>query len=168
MTKLRGVLLSVCWMAVGYDVAAAAGAPEMKTAEAVKAADAAWLQAELDGDYQFLDSFLLDGYRSIDASGAVFSKAALIASRRNRGKSAAFAQAVQDWKAAHPNHAEVALYDNTAVLTWVSDEVKSTTPVYSCDIFVYRDGHWHAIYSQHSNAETAAPSKDRPRRFTSS
>jgi hypothetical protein len=153
MKTLRAVLLGVCVVAAGCTVAVAAETPEMKTAEAVKAADAAWLQAELDGDYQFLESFLLDGYRSIDASGAVFSKTALIASRRNRGKSEAFAKAVRDWKAAHPNHAEVAIYDNTAVLTWVSDDVKSTTPVYSCDIFVYRGGHWRAIYSQHSNAE---------------
>jgi hypothetical protein len=153
MKTLRAALLGVCVVATGCNLAVAAGTPEMKTAQAVEAADAAWLQAELDGDTQFLESFLLDGYRSIDASGAVFSKTELIASRRNRGKSAAFARAVREWKAAHPNHAEVSLYDNTAVLTWVSDDVKSATPVYSCDIFVYRAGHWHAIYSQHSSAE---------------
>jgi hypothetical protein len=52
----------------------------------------------------------------------------------------------------HPNHAEVKIYRDTAVLTWVADDRRSKTPIYSCDIFVYQNRHWHAIYSQHSTA----------------
>jgi hypothetical protein len=44
---------------------------DARTPEAVKAADAAWLDAEINGDYKFLEWFLLDGYESIDAAGSI-------------------------------------------------------------------------------------------------
>jgi hypothetical protein len=46
----------------------------------------------------------------------------------------------------------VKIYRDTAVLTWVADDRSSKTPIYSCDIFIYQNRHWHAIYSQHSTA----------------
>ena len=125
---------------------------DARTPEAVKAADAAWLDAEINGDYQFLEWFLLDGYQSIDATGSIFSRAALIENRRRRGRSDEFAKRVREWREQHPNHAEVKIYRDTAVLTWVADDRNSKAPVYSCDIFVYQNRHWHAIYSQHSTA----------------
>jgi hypothetical protein len=126
---------------------------DARTPEAVKAADAAWLDAEINGDYKFLDWFLLDGYESIDGAGSIFSRAALIENRRRRGRSEEFAKHVREWREQHPNHAEVRIYGNTAVLTWVADDQNTKTPIYSCDIFVYQNRHWHAIYSQHSTAE---------------
>jgi hypothetical protein len=126
---------------------------DARTAQAVMAADAAWLDAEVNGNYQFLEWFLADGYESIDATGSIFSRQALIEKRRKQGKSAAFSKAVHDWRASHPSHAEVKFFGDTAVLTWVTDDPNSKTPIYSCDIFVYQHGHWHAIYSQHSTAE---------------
>lgn len=131
----------------------AVGKSDARTPEAVKAADAAWLDAEINGDAKFLEWFLEDGYESIDSTGAILSKVKLIENRRQQGRSEKFAAAVREWREKHPNHAQVMLYGNTAVLTWVTDDPNSKTPVYSCDIFVYRDRHWHAIYSQHSNAE---------------
>jgi len=128
------------------------GRADARTSEAVKAADAAWLDAEIKGDYKFLEWFLLDGYESIDATGSIFSRAALIENRRRRGRSEEFAKQVRGWRERHPNHAEVKIHGDTAVLTWVSDDPSSKTPIYSCDIFVYQNRHWHAIYSQHSTA----------------
>lgn len=125
---------------------------DARTPEAVKAADAAWLSAEINGDYKFLEWFLLDGYESIDATGSIYSRAALIENRRRRGKSDEFAQRLREWREQHPNHAEVKIYRDTAVLTWVADDPGSKIPIYSCDIFVYQNRHWHAIYSQHSSA----------------
>ena len=130
------------------------GPADARTPEAVKAADEAWLNAEISGDYQFLEWFLLDGYESIDSTGSIFSRAALIENRRKRGRSEEFAKRVREWREQHPNHAEVKIYKDTAVLTWVTDDPNSKTPIYSCDIFVYQNSHWHAIYSQHSTAES--------------
>jgi hypothetical protein len=126
---------------------------DARTPEAVKAADAAWLHAEISGDYKFLEWFLLDGYESIDATGSIFSRAALIENRRRRGRSEEFAKQVREWREKHANHAEVKIYRDIAVLTWVADDQSSKTPIYSCDIFIYQNRHWHAIYSQHSTAE---------------
>jgi hypothetical protein len=106
---------------------------DARTPEAVKA-------AEINGDYKFLEWFLLDGYESIDATGSIFSRAALIENRRRRGRSDEFAKQVREWREQHPNHAEVKIYRDTAVLTWVTDDRSSKTPIYSCDIFkVFRD-----------------------------
>jgi hypothetical protein len=79
---------------------------DARTPEAVKAADAAWLHAEISGDYKFLEWFLLDGYESIDATGSIFSRAALIENRRRRGRSEEFAKQVREWREKHANHAE--------------------------------------------------------------
>lgn len=154
-TIIIAILLSVATGVVAREDSSetAARIPDSRTAEAVKAADAAWLDAEIRGDFKFLEWFLEVGYESIDSSGSVFSRDALIENRRQRGRSQKFAVAVREWREKHPNHATVMLYKDTAVLTWVADDPNSKTPVYSCDIFVYRDKHWHAIYSQHSDAE---------------
>jgi hypothetical protein len=149
---LMGILM--CGAAAGIaaetPLAGAGSRADARTPEAVKAADAAWLDAEINGDYKFLEWFLLDGYESIGATGSIFSRAALIENRRLRGRSDEFAKQVREWREQHPNHAEVKIYGDTAVLTWVADDPSSKTPVYSCDIFTYQNRHWHAIYSQHS------------------
>jgi hypothetical protein len=41
---------------------------------------------------------------------------------------------------------------DVAILTFVLDKGAAPKPVMSCDIFVYRDGHWRALYSQHTEA----------------
>jgi hypothetical protein len=153
-TMIMGFLMSCGAGAIAAEtpIAIVNGRADARTPEAVKAADAAWLDAEINGDYKFLEWFLLDGYESIDATGSIFSRAALIESRRRRGRSDEFARQVREWREQHPNHAEVKIYKDTAVLTWVADDRSSKTPIYSCDIFNYQNGHWHAIYSQHSTA----------------
>jgi hypothetical protein len=54
----------------------------------------------------------------------------------------------------HPSDMAVTINGDTAVLTFttVTDAKKL---IRSCDIFVYRGGHWHAFYSQHTDAEKA-------------
>ncbi len=59
---------------------------------------------------------------------------------------------VADWKGKHPSAAQVTIFVDTAVLTWVPTDAGLIPPVNSSDIFVYRDGAWHGIYSQHSTA----------------
>jgi hypothetical protein len=90
-----------------------------------------------------------------------FPKAQIVEGARKRGKSAEFAKMVADWKAQHPSAAEVTIFGDTAVLAWVPTDAGPNPPVNSCDIFVYRDGAWHAIYSQHSTAPEKKPGGDR-------
>jgi hypothetical protein len=127
-------------------------APDARTAAAVQAADDAWGTAETSGDADYVDWLLLPGYRSIGKAGSTTDKMAIVARTRQNKGSAAQAAAVAAWKAAHPIKAKVTLFGDTAVLNWVSADDRSTESVFSCDIFVYRDGHWHAIYSQHTAA----------------
>jgi hypothetical protein len=132
--------------------ASIASAPnEPKTAAAVIAADQAWGDAEKRGDADFVDKLLLPEYRSIGTDGKVTTKTMIVEHTRSRGASAEFAQKVDAWKAAHPEHPEVTIANDMAVLTWVADQSPAGR-IASCDIFVYRDGRWHGIYSQHTSA----------------
>ena len=126
--------------------------PEPKTQEGVVAADNAWMQAEMRGDGAFLSNLLLDGYVSIDPSGRITTKQQIVASAITRGNSPSLAKEVAAWDAAHPSKASVQMFGDTAVLTWVSTIPNSQAPVYSSDVFVYREGKWRAAYSQHSTA----------------
>ena len=136
--------------------AAPALASEPKTAEAVIAADDQWLKAEVGGDVAFLDRLLLPEYVSIGTDGKVTPKSRIVANAGSRTPEArAKLQAVvTEWKAKHPSRPQVTIVGNTAVLTWVLDRPATEAPVSSCDIFVYRAGGWHAIYSQHSTASS--------------
>ena len=136
---------------------AAPGFPAPHTKEAVVAADEGWQRAEEDGDGRFIEQLLLDGYRSIGSGGKITTKAQIVEGARKRGKSPEFAKMVADWKAQHPSAAEVTIFGDTAVLTWVPTDAGPNPPVNSCDVFVYRDGAWHAIYSQHSTAPEKKP-----------
>src|SRR4051812_1244489 len=115
-----------CFIAASFATALSAFAnPQASaphTSEAVIAADESWGQAEQDGDSQFIDALLLDGYRSIGSGGKVTTKAQIVESAKKRGKSAEFAKMVADWKAKHPSVANVAIFGDTAVLTWVPND----------------------------------------------
>ncbi|CAM3253127.1 Nuclear transport factor 2 family protein [Sphingomonas antarctica] len=126
-------------------------AVEPKTAAAVQAADDAWGAAEANGDAAFVDGLLLPGYVSVGPTGKVTTKAAIVAGARKRGRSAAFAAEVAAWKAEHPSRAEVSLFGDTAVLTWVLTKPDLREPISSSDVFVYRQGRWLAVYSQHTS-----------------
>lgn len=133
-------------------IAGAAAVPAPRTAEAVKAADDSWMEAEIRGDGAFLSDLLLDGYVSVDPAGKVTTKQQIVAGATKRGRSETFAREVERWRAAHPSEAAVTMFGDTAVLTWNSANPGSATPVHSSDVFVYRDGRWRAIYSQHSTS----------------
>jgi hypothetical protein len=125
--------------------------PDPKSAAAVIAADQSWGDAEKRGDADFVDKLLLPEYRSISADGKVVTRAMIVEHTRARGASSEYARKVDAWKAGHPEHPEVTIAGDIAILTWVADEPPNGR-VGSCDIFVYRDGRWHGIYSQHTSA----------------
>lgn len=124
-------------------------AAEPKTPEAVKAVDDAWGDAEAKGDAAFVDRLLLPEYRSIANSGRTTTKAEIVA-HTTRDRAPDYARKVADWKAQRPSRAEVTLTGDTAIVAWTSTAPGAA--VYSCDVFVYRDGRWRGLYSQHTGA----------------
>jgi hypothetical protein len=127
-------------------------AAEPRTEAAVIAADEAWGNAEVAGDADFVERLLLPDYVSIGADGKVTNKAKIVAGTRARHASIDYAAKVAAWKAAHPLRADVTIVGDTAILKWVSDKPSAGDPVSSSDVFVYRDGRWHGLYSQHTTA----------------
>jgi hypothetical protein len=127
-------------------------ATDPRTAAAVLAADDAWGQAEERGDVAFVDALLLADYRSIGHDGKVRNKSDILTSTRKKGGTPQRAAEVAAWRAQHPTRGLVTLFGDTAVLSWVSTSSANPGAVASSDIFVYRNGRWHAVYSQHSDA----------------
>lgn len=152
MKRLPHTALALAAILAPAGAAEARPAPEPRTAAAVLAADNAWGDAETRGDVAFVDALLADGYRTIGHDGKVRTKADVLAGTRARGGTPQRAAEVAAWRAQHPTKGEVALFGDTAVLTWVTAGTTNPAMVMSCDIFVYRGGRWHAIYSQHSDA----------------
>lgn len=123
-----------------------------RTAAAVVAVDQHWLEAEVGGDTAYLDALLAPGYRSVDVDGVATGKAGILAhAARNRG-SDAMRRKVDAWMKKHPSKTTVVLDGDTAVLSFYVPEKGAQGGVRSSDVFVYRDGAWRALYSQHSRA----------------
>lgn len=120
------------------------------TANAVKAVDQHWLNAELDGDSAFLQALLLPAYRSVGADGAVHPRQAILAhAASNRGSDKERRQ-VEAWLKTHPSGQDVVIVGDTAILSFYDPALGPARGVRSADVFVYVDGHWRALYSQHA------------------
>jgi len=128
-------------------------AVEPHTEAAVIADDNGWSKAEESGDTAFIDALLLPEYRSISSDGSTHDKAAILASARKNIGSTQRTAMVEKWNAAHPHVMEVKITGDTAILTFSLDKPTTPKPILSCDVFVYREGRWHALYSQHTEAE---------------
>lgn len=153
MTVRNRLTIAMVAMAALAVAAPAIAADEPRTAAAVIAADEAWGAAEVNGDAAFVEDLLLQGYQSIRPDGKATSREAIVASVRKRGgRSETLATQVAAWKAAHPTLARVSIYGDTAILTWTLVPSSSTGTVSSSDVFTYRGGRSHAVYSQHSTA----------------
>jgi hypothetical protein len=133
-------------------VAANATKPEPKTASAVIAADDGWEKAEESGDVAYVDNLLLPEYRSVGADGIVHNKAAILDNAKRNLDSTEHADKVAKWLAAHPMGSSAVIQGDTAVVTFYLKPLGPEKGIMSSDIFVYRDGQWHAIYSQHTTA----------------
>jgi hypothetical protein len=146
------VLSAVGILCLPSSVFAAPATLQPKTAAAVIAADEGWLKAEETGDTAYIDNLLLPEYRSVNADGSVHDKAAILASTRKNAGSTARSVADQKWLAAHPMGTAVLIQGDTAIVTFYLKPLGPEKGIMSSDIFVYRDGQWHAIYSQHTDA----------------
>ena len=141
----------LCFAAIGLLAAAPSQARDQRTAGAVIALDEAWGKAESRGDTAFVDDLLLPEYRSIGSDGKVTTKAMIVGHTKGHGSDPSYASKVADWRRTHPSRPEVVVNGDVAVLTWMPTEPDDGI-VRSCDVFVYRAGHWHALYSQHTTA----------------
>ena len=151
-----GVAWLVALSAIGTGAAAAApGADETAhDAAAVIATDDHWLQAEVGGDTAYLGQLLLPAYRSVSPDGSVHPRAAILAhAATNRGSDKARRQ-VEAWLKTHPSQPSVVIQGDTAILSFYAGDAGTPGVVRSSDIFVYVDGHWRALYSQHSALAT--------------
>jgi hypothetical protein len=155
--RFPNALLSLCAvfvMAPGASIAANATAAKAdetaKTAAAVMTVDQHWLEAEVGGDPAWLAAMLMPDYRTVGADGKVGDKAAILRSAtKNRGSDKMRKQ-VDAWQKAHPTRQSVVLHGDVAILSFSDPE---TARILSSDTFIYQDGRWHALYSQHAKIE---------------
>ena len=133
--------------------AVASAKPQPKTAAAVIAADNGWEKAEESGDVAYVDNLLLPDYRSVNADGSVHDKAAILANTKQEYWLACATPRRwrSGWRRIRWGPAAV-MQGDTAIVTFHLKPLGPEKGIMSSDIFVYRDGQWHAIYSQHTNA----------------
>jgi hypothetical protein len=130
-------------------------AAETRRSEAgVIATDEHWSLAEMTGDTSYLDQMLLAQYESVNDDGTAHSKAQIVAGAAKRsGTDLATAKSkLADYRKAHPYNTTVTIHDNTAVVTYYDPTRGAQSAIKSADIFVYENGRWHAMYSQHTEA----------------
>ena len=155
--RLSAVLFAASTLVFGTGFAGALyaqvkQAPEPHTAAAVIADDEGWSKAETSGDATYVDALLLPNYRSISSDGSTHDKAAILAHTAKSKGTKEDANKVDKWKADHPYVTSVDINGDLAILTFALNKGGDPKPVLSCDIFVYRDGRWRALYSQHTEA----------------
>ena len=145
MTKpLRCVLLLACVISAAQLVLAADGLAVDKLADeaGVRDAENRWSEAFMSGDAATLDALLDADYVSTGANGKARDKAQII-------------KLALDYATAHPGqHASplaptstIRVVGNAAVV-----QHRNSTDT-SVDVFYFRDGRWHAWYSQHTRLE---------------
>ncbi|HUB89290.1 MAG TPA: nuclear transport factor 2 family protein [Dyella sp.] len=128
----------------------------LPTEAGVMAVDNHWTLAEEMGDTAWLEQMLLPDYRSVGNDGKAHPKAAIIAGAAKR-KGTSLAQAKAEWAAyqrQHPIGSTVVVRGNTAIVTFYDPASGPQNGVRSSDVFIYVDGHWHALYSQHTAVRT--------------
>lgn len=138
----------------GYAQSSPASIETQKSAAGVTAVDDHWSSAETDGDTAYINRMLLPEYRSVNPNGTSHPKAAIIAgAAKNIAGHAAAVAAVAEYRKNHPHGTTVVLQGNTAILTFYSTVLGPEKGIMSSDIFVYVDGRWRGLYSQHSSAQ---------------
>jgi hypothetical protein len=126
-----------------------------QTEAGVMATDTHWSLAEMTGDTAWLDEMLLPEYRSVGNTGTVHAKDAILAGAAKR-KGTSMDQArlkFAEYQRQHPYGSAVVVRGNTAVVTFYDPALGPQKGVRSSDVFIYVDGHWHALYSQHTGVQ---------------
>ena len=122
------------------------------TAAGAIATDEHWSLAEMMGDTAFLDQLLLPDYRSVNNDGTAHSKAQIVAGAAKRSGTdlASANRTLAAYRKTHPYGTSAVLRGNLAILSFYDPALGPQKGVESSDVLVYAQGHWHAIYSQHT------------------
>ena len=120
-------------------VAGAAHAATVPDEAGVREAENRWAEAFVSGDVATLDALLDAGYVSVNASGIPRAKAEIL-------------QLARDFAKAHPGqHGQPLPASSTIRIIGDAAVVQHRgSQDTSVDVFYFRDGRWHAWYSQHS------------------
>lgn len=134
------------------DAAPATSDESQRTEAGVLAVENHWSMAELTGDTGYLDQMLLPEYRSVNTDGTAHSKAAIVsgAAKHKGTDPAKAALELATYKKESPYDTVVVVHDNTAIASFSDPALGAQKGVKSSDILIYTDGHWHAMYSQHT------------------
>jgi ketosteroid isomerase-like protein len=118
---------------------AAAAATPAPDVEGVRAAENRWSEAFVTGDVATLDALLDADYVSVNAAGQPRAKAEIL-------------QLAHDFAKAHPGqHGQpLAATSTIRVLGDAAVVQHHGSQDTSVDVFYFRDGRWHAWYSQHT------------------
>lgn len=126
---------------------------EPRTEAAVLAADDDWLAAERRGDVNALSARLADGYRDVEPDGKVNDKVQLLrwtAERKDKA-SGSVAEVAATFRKLHPMDLRVAIFGDTAIVSFHSLDPNAAALVKSVDVFSYVDGMWKGVLSKHSS-----------------
>ena len=125
-----------------------------RTEAGVLATDDHWSLAEMTGDTTYLEQMLLPQYESVNDDGSAHPKAQIVtgAAKRSGTDPATAKRKLAAYRKDHAYSSNVAIHDNTAVVTFYDPAQGAQKGIKSADIFVYANGHWHAMYSQHTEA----------------
>lgn len=137
MPAPRPALLAVLLASAVPAVAFAAHAS--RDAAGVRDAENRWGEAFVSGDVATLDALLDADYVSVNASGAPRTKAEILVLAR-------------DYAKAHPGQHGQPLADSATIRVIGDAAVVQHHGAQdtSVDVFFFRDGRWHAWYSQHT------------------
>jgi hypothetical protein len=133
----RTLVLAGFLLTAGTAAAAAPG-PDV---EGVRAAENRWSEAFVTGDVATLDALLDADYVSVNAAGKPRAKAEIL-------------QLAHDFAKAHPGqHGQPLAATSTIRVLGDAAVVQHHGPQdTSVDVFYFRDGRWHAWYSQHTRS----------------
>jgi hypothetical protein len=139
---MRSFVVAALLVFAGFAASAhAASDPERaKSVEGLRAVEAHWTRAFVGGDEAYLNALLDPAYVSVNAKGAPRSKADIIALSR---KIAAGPKSPLP-----PPDLKIDVRGDAGVVTG------GGAGQVSVDVFYWRDGRWHAWYSQHTSTAT--------------
>lgn len=121
-----------------------------KTTAALLAVEHHWMQAEIHGDVAYVAQLLLPRYESVNADGVAHPRSAILVNAKKNGESDKMARTVATYMKLHPYGTSVRIEGDTGIVTFYSLKSGPQKGVTSSDIFVYLNGQWHAVYSQHT------------------
>jgi hypothetical protein len=145
LKRTIGPALAVAVFLTASACARAADEEARPDAAGVRAVEDHWTRAYFTGETAFLEAMLDDAYQSVGATGGK-DKAAIVDGARAFGAANKGATAPT-----LPPTSKIEVRGQTAVVTHLNPTDRSV------DVFYYRDGHWRAIYSQHTPRADAAP-----------